>query len=108
MAIEYVFEEGRGRNEGAFDKSAVYIENPYAKCDIELLRKVQCFALKKFAKEFCDKWRIKPVRIIQLTTRFQKTWVIDLGRNQFVPSFAEGYLLAREQNKTFVRAYVVD
>lgn len=71
MTLKYEFTEGRGRNEGAFDKSAVFVLNPHAKCDIELLRKLQCFALKKFAKEFCVKWNIKPASIVKLTTRFQ-------------------------------------
>lgn len=105
MTIKYEFKDGRGRNEGAFDRSYVHIANPHKKCTVDLLRKLECFALKKHAKEFCLKWNIKPVAIVKLTTRFQETWVVDLGRNSFMPCFAEGYLIALEQNKTFVRAY---
>ncbi|HGN2081064.1 TPA: hypothetical protein ACKRYD_002911 [Providencia stuartii] len=104
MGIEYFFADGRGRNEGAFDHSAVDIDNPHVPCTVELLRKLRCFPLKKMAKEWCEQWNVDCVRIVKLRTRFQEVWVIDLGRNRFVPEFAEGYLTAKCFNKTFIRA----
>lgn len=104
MGIEYFFIEGRDRNEGAFDKHSIHIDNPHAPCTVELLRKLRCFPLKKLAKEWCDQWNVKHVRIIKLRTRFQETWVIDLGRNSFVPAFAEGYITAKMFGKTFSHA----
>ena len=107
MGIEYFFNDVHtSANKGAFDESAVFIENPHKLCNAELLRKLRCFPQKKMAVEFCKQWNVDFSSIVKMQTRFQYTWVIDLGRNCFVPEFAEGYLLAKSLGKEFSHAEV--
>jgi hypothetical protein len=101
MGATYKFRDGR-EIKNTFGDSAVYIDNPYAMCDVTLLRRLKCFPMKNIAAAFCDQWGISYKRLAKIHTKFQYTWVIDLGANRFVPVNAEGYVMAKAFGKTFV------
>jgi hypothetical protein len=101
MSATYKFRDGR-EIKNTFGDSTVFIENLHVICDVTLLRQLKCFPQKKLALDFCKQWGIKYARFVRLQTRFQYTWVIDLGANRFVPVNAEGYVIAKAFGKTFV------
>ena len=64
--------------------NAIYIENEYKILDFEVFKYLRIFAQRKDAKQWCKDNNVNPVRIIKARTRFQESYVLDMGRNHFL------------------------
>ncbi len=64
--------------------SSTYIHDTTLIIEFNIFKKLQIFAQKKQAVEWCKDNNIKPLRIIKLATRFQESYCLDMGRNCFL------------------------
>jgi len=64
--------------------ASIYIQNPYKRVEFEVFKQLKTFVLRKFAVEWCKENNIRPARIVKLSTRFQESYALDMGRNTFL------------------------
>lgn len=103
MPITYKFEPIEDDpNRAAFDGVTVDIPNPFEIIEPEIYGSLETFTLKKQAIAFCKNHNVSYSRIVKIRTRFQYGWIIDLGRNSFVPKHAMGYVIAHAMGYEFV------
>ena len=92
MAITYKKGRKLTTNENCFDKSFVEITNPSKMIDGDTHAKLEHFPTKKEAVSFCKDNKIDFARVLKVESRFEFTWIVDLGRNCFMPRYAIGHL----------------
>ncbi|MGL5280706.1 MAG: hypothetical protein ACRC8W_02995 [Plesiomonas shigelloides] len=103
MGIEYFFGRRLLGSETAFTDRLVFIENPYKEVGVDTIFNIQTFCQKKDAKEFCDRWGLKPESILMVKTRFQSAWAINMHSHEFLPCHAQGHLIAASLGRTLLR-----
>ena len=64
--------------------SVIYIENPYKRLEFEVFKQLKTFVLRKFAVEWCKENNVRPARIVKVGTRFQESYILDMGHNSFL------------------------
>ncbi len=68
----------------------------------DVFQQLESFPTQKAAKAFCEQWGFRNNMVIQIDTRFERPWIIGLGRSTYVPINALGWLFAFHSNRRFL------